>query len=133
MGANDRPAIFVRGKALAACFCGALFHGRVQSNTFNRADFRKAGAAQDESGFAAFSGRALLLWHAGNLSHIFLFATPSRIKWPTEDASERRKGLRKQLTQFLHERNCHPGKTREEAAMKRYLIFGALGPLLGGF
>jgi hypothetical protein len=40
MSANDRPAIFVRGKALAAGFCGALFHGRAQSNIFNRADFQ---------------------------------------------------------------------------------------------
>jgi hypothetical protein len=77
MGANDHLAIFVRGKALAAGVCGALFHGRAQSNTFNRADFRKAGLAQDEARFAASSGRALLLWHARNLSHIFLFATPS--------------------------------------------------------
>ena len=51
MGANDHQAIFVRGKALAAGFCGALFHGRPQSNAFNRADFRKAGLAQDEARF----------------------------------------------------------------------------------
>jgi len=51
--------------------------GRVQSNTFNRADFCKAGLAQDEARFAVSSGRALLLRHVRNLSHIFLFATLS--------------------------------------------------------
>src|SRR3977135_3072799 len=49
--------------ALAAGFCGTLFHGRLQSNAFNRADFRKVGMAKDEARLAAFSGRAFLLWH----------------------------------------------------------------------
>ena len=63
MGANDHLAEFFRGKTLAAGFCGTLFHGWLQSNAFNRADFRKAGPAKDEARLAAFSGRALLLWH----------------------------------------------------------------------
>ena len=78
MGANDHLAEFFRGKTLAAGFCGTLFHGRLQSNAFNRTDFRKAGPAKDEARLAAFSGRALLLWHVRNLPHIFLFAMPSR-------------------------------------------------------
>ena len=79
MGANDHLAEFFRGKTLAAGFCGTLFHGRLQSNAFNRADFRKAGPAKDEARLAAFSGRAFLLWHVWNLPHIFLFAMPSRM------------------------------------------------------
>jgi hypothetical protein len=66
-----------RGKALAAGFRGTLFHGRLQSNTFNRTDFRKAGTAKHEARFAVLSGRALLLWHVRNLSHIFRLAMPS--------------------------------------------------------
>src|SRR6266849_4743601 len=79
MGANDYFAEFFRGKTLAAGFCGTLFHGRLQSNAFNRADFRKAGPAKDEARLAAFSGRALLLLHVRNLPHIFSFAMPSRM------------------------------------------------------
>jgi hypothetical protein len=52
IGANDRLAIFFGGKAFAAGFCGTLFHGRLQSNTFNRANFRKTGMAKDEARFA---------------------------------------------------------------------------------
>jgi hypothetical protein len=79
MGANNHLAIFFRGKTLAVGFCGTLFHGRLQSNTFNRADFRKVGMANHEARLAAFSGRAFLLWHDWNLPHIFLFAMPSRM------------------------------------------------------
>ena len=56
MGANDHLAEFFRGKTLAAGFRGTLFHGWLQSNAFNRADFRKAGTAKDEARLAAFSG-----------------------------------------------------------------------------
>jgi hypothetical protein len=37
------------------------------------------------------------------------------------------------LTLFAQASNCHPAKTARGGGMKRYLIFAALGPLLGGF
>jgi hypothetical protein len=37
------------------------------------------------------------------------------------------------LTPLAQWRNWHPGRERARLRMKRYLIFAALGPLLGGF
>src|SRR5258708_30031739 len=41
-------------------------------------------------------------------------------------------GQRKQLTRSAYKRNCHTSQNTR-LGMKRYLIFAALGPLLGGF
>jgi hypothetical protein len=63
-GAGHRLAIFLGGQALAGGLRGAIFHRRLQVNTFNRADLCEAGTTNDEAGFAAFSCRALLPGHA---------------------------------------------------------------------
>jgi hypothetical protein len=64
VGADDRLAVFLSGQALAGGLRGAVFHRRLQLNTFNRADPCEAGTTNDEAGFAAFSCRALLLGRA---------------------------------------------------------------------
>ncbi|HMH98082.1 MAG TPA: hypothetical protein VK577_16100, partial [Bradyrhizobium sp.] len=93
-GREQSPCDILQGKTLAAGFCGTLFHGRLQSNTFNRADFRKVGMAKDEARLAAFSGRALLLWHVRNLPHIFPLAMPSRMSVAADDDRQRGIGPR---------------------------------------
>jgi hypothetical protein len=56
MGTKDRLATFFCGQAFVNGFRSPGFHRWLQSNTFNRADLRKAGAANNEARFAVFSG-----------------------------------------------------------------------------
>ena len=73
ISANNRLAGFFRRQTLAAGFRGPLFHRRLQPDTFNRADFRKAGAADDEACLVGFTGRGLLFRHVRSLADFPLF------------------------------------------------------------
>jgi hypothetical protein len=131
MGANNRLAIFFGGQACAGGFGGAPFHGRLQSNAFDRADFGKGGVTEDEACFGAFSGWALLLWHAQNLSHFWSFATS-----PWGCAEGVRSGRVKPSASFRRShilQNCYIAAGRAGWSMKRYVIFAVVGPFLGGF
>jgi Family of unknown function (DUF5413) len=131
MGANDHLAILFGRQAGAGGFCGALLHGRLQSNAFDRADLGKGGVAEDEAGFGDFSGWALLLWHPQNLSHFLLLrhVTAGGVAGGANSSpfTRRRVFAARTPAKLLY---C---ARRAGWSMKRYLIFAVLGPFLGGF
>jgi hypothetical protein len=78
VGAHDHLAIFLGGQALTRSLSGTLIHRQLQLNTFNSTNLRKARIADDETGFAAFSCRALFALACSKSSTFFAVcpATP---------------------------------------------------------